>query len=30
MDQLTEHVQHPRLAGTGISAREQLKRRGSF
>jgi hypothetical protein len=22
--------QHPRLAGTGISAREQLKRRGSF
>jgi hypothetical protein len=23
-------IQHPRLAGTGISAREQLKRRGSF
>jgi hypothetical protein len=24
------YKQHPRLAGTGISAREQLKRRGSF
>lgn len=25
-----ETERHPRLAGTGISAREQLKRRGSF
>lgn len=27
---LTRSVQHPRGTGTGVSAREQLRRRGSF